>query len=304
MKVSVAMIAFNQERFIAQAVEGVLAQRADFEWELVIGEDCSNDGTRAICEAYQRRYPEKIRLLLRDGNVGMMRNFIETLEACEGKYVAICEGDDYWTADHKLQRQADFLDANPEYSISFHNVNSVWDDGRSEPALLCRPGQPNRYTFENIVQENFIPTPSVMFRNHLFGKFPEWFATLQMGDWPLHILNAQHGAIGYLDEVMAVYRRHQGSNFAARDVVKNYEAILQVYECVSKHVAGASPGAIRRGKSRVYAELCLAHAGAGRIGSALRYALRAIALSPGDTALYLRYARALKLALSRASVGA
>jgi glycosyltransferase involved in cell wall biosynthesis len=298
------MIAFNQERFVAQAIESVISQNTDFNWELVIGDDCSTDSTRAICEAYQRRHPGRIRLLLRDRNVGMMRNFTQTLEACGGTYVAICEGDDYWTADHKLQRQADFLDANPKCSISFHNVKSVWENSNGEAILLCPPSQRPISTFENIVQENFIPTPSVMFRNHLFGKFPEWFTALQMGDWPLHILNAQYGFIGYLDEVMAVYRRHEGNTFASRDVVRNYKAILEVYRSVKTHVRGASPHAIRKGKSHVYAELCMAHGRVGRPGSALLCALAAIALRPGDRDVYVSCARALKLALKDASARA
>ena len=97
VKVSVAMITYNHERFIAQAIESVLMQQTDFAVELVIGEDCSTDKTRAIVCAYGERYPERIRLLLPERNQGMIPNFVATMNACQGQYIALLEGDDYWT---------------------------------------------------------------------------------------------------------------------------------------------------------------------------------------------------------------
>ena len=95
--VSICVITYNQEKYIAQAIDGVLMQQTDFPIELIIGEDCSPDNTRKICLDYKNKYPDKIKLLLPDKNKGSMRNFIDTMQAANGKYIALCEGDDYWT---------------------------------------------------------------------------------------------------------------------------------------------------------------------------------------------------------------
>ena len=129
VKVSVHMITYNHERFIAQAIEGVLMQQTDFAVELVIGEDCSTDGTRAIVRRYGERYPERIRLLLQERNLGARANALATLNACRGQYIALCEGDDYWTDPTKLQKQVDFLESHPECSLCFHRVLVVYEDG-------------------------------------------------------------------------------------------------------------------------------------------------------------------------------
>ena len=134
VKVSVAMITYNHERFIAQAIESVLMQQTDFAVELVIGEDCSTDGTREIVRAYGERYPERVHPLLHEHNLGLKghNNFVATLKACRGQYIALLEGDDYWTDPHKLQKQVDFLDGHPEYVGCFHNAMEVFDDGIRE----------------------------------------------------------------------------------------------------------------------------------------------------------------------------
>lgn len=121
--VSVLMITYNHENFIREAIEGVLMQKTDFPVELIIGEDCSTDSTRKICLEYKAKYPDKIRLLLPEFNLGVMRNFIETMQAATGKYIALCEGDDYWTDQYKLQKQVDFLEANSDYSCCFHRYD-------------------------------------------------------------------------------------------------------------------------------------------------------------------------------------
>jgi glycosyltransferase involved in cell wall biosynthesis len=209
MKVSVCMVTYNHERFIEQAVASVLTQEISFEYEIVIGEDCSTDRTRDILIELQHANPDKIRLLLREHNLGAQRNFVQTLDACQGQYIAYLEGDDYWTSNAKLQRQVDFLDQHADFAICFHNAIKFYDDGSEPATLICPDDQPTISTIEDILRKNFIPACSVMFRNRLFGAFPDWFFDLKLGDWPLHILNAQYGKIGYINEVMAAYRLHR-----------------------------------------------------------------------------------------------
>ena len=117
--VSIKMITYNHAPFIAQAIEGVLQQKTNFPFELVIGEDCSTDGTRALVFEYQKKYPDIIRVVTSDENVGMKKNGLRVLAACLGKYIAFCEGDDYWHNLDKLQKQADYLDSHPECGLVF-----------------------------------------------------------------------------------------------------------------------------------------------------------------------------------------
>ena len=126
-KVSVFMITYNHEKYIAEAIDSVLMQKTDFDFDIVIGEDCSTDATRRIVLEYSRKYPDKIKLLLHNVNVGFISNLMYVLEACTGKYIAMCEGDDYWTDPFKLQKQVDFLEANKEYVLATHGYRMVRD---------------------------------------------------------------------------------------------------------------------------------------------------------------------------------
>ena len=119
-KVSVVMLTYNHEKFIAQAIESVLIQRTNFPIELVVGEDCSTDGTREIVRRYAAARPDIIRLVFHEKNVGAYENGQDVLAACQGEYIALLEGDDYWTSPDKLQRQADYLDAQPACALCFH----------------------------------------------------------------------------------------------------------------------------------------------------------------------------------------
>jgi hypothetical protein len=138
--VSVHMITYNHEPYIAQAIEGVLKQEIDFPMELVIGEDCSTDRTREIVMEYQKRYPDIIRAVLWKRNVGGRRNSRKVVELLRGKYVAFNEGDDYWTHPRKLQRQVDILQSRPEVGL----VSSGFDRYIVETGKLIR-WRPRRY---------------------------------------------------------------------------------------------------------------------------------------------------------------
>jgi glycosyltransferase involved in cell wall biosynthesis len=202
--VSVCMITYNHEAYISEAIEGVLMQQTTFSIELIIGEDCSTDNTRNICIEYQEKYPDKIKLLLPETNLGMMQNFITSLQACTGKYIALCEGDDYWTDPLKLQKQVDFLEANKDYSICFHNVK-VLDQGQLKEDFICKE-MPETTTLKYLVTENFIHTSSVLFRKN--KNVIDELETMNSpaGDYILHMLNAKYGKIKKLKTTMAVYR--------------------------------------------------------------------------------------------------
>lgn len=209
-KISVAMITFNHERFIVRAVESALEQRGDFDFEIVIGEDGSTDGTRELLLELERGAPDRIRLLLRPQNIGMHENFMGVLAACRGEYVALLEGDDYWTDADKLRLQVELLDERPDVAICHHNALRLYDDD-SRPAIAWNQTPPPALAaVDDLLRGNFIITCTTMYRNGKIGVFPDWFRRGRFCDWTLHVLNAQHGAIAYIDREMAAYRQHAG----------------------------------------------------------------------------------------------
>lgn len=236
MKVSVLMITYNHEQFIAQALDSILNQDTCFEYEIVIGEDCSTDGTREILLSYQKLHPDKIRLLLPEKNLGMMANFIQTYAACRGDYVALLEGDDYWTSPHKLQQQADYLDNHPECAECFHNVEVVDDRYPENNYLFSSQKTLTFYNLEDIVASNVISTCSAMFRAKHISKFPDWFMSMPMGDWPLHVLNAEKGTLAFLPETMAAYRVHDGGVWSRSSRMAILKKSLVAIEVINKHL--------------------------------------------------------------------
>lgn len=253
--VSTLMISYNHEAFISQAIKGVLMQKTNFPIELIIGEDYSIDGTREICFEYQQKYPEIIRVLPREENLGMMPNFVDAFKSCRGKYIALCEGDDYWTDLNKLQKQIDFLEANSDFVICFHNMQVVYEDGNLQPHI-SNVNQQQITTFEDLAAKNFIQTASCCFRNNLFGDFPKWFVNMSVGDWVLHLLNAQYGKIMYLDEVMGVYRVHEQGAWSMKTIEETSRRWKEVVETCYKHFYPRAKNQFARQISRAKIDLC------------------------------------------------
>jgi glycosyltransferase involved in cell wall biosynthesis len=256
VKLSVAMITYNHESFIGQALESVLAQRVNFDYEIVVGEDCSTDGTRAILMDFCRRYPERIVPLLHDRNIGALRNFQATLAACRGQYLAIVEGDDYWTCQRKLQTQVDFLDEHPDYAICFHRARTRDETASARTDVLprCPAGT---YTIEDLIAFNLIPTCTVMYRRASVGPLPNWFLDLKLGDWPLHILVARFGKIRLMDEVMAVYRMHPGGMWTSGEAISQKHAMMRMMEALDRHMDYQYTAAINRWRAVCYFDMAL-----------------------------------------------
>jgi len=166
--VSVCMITYNHELYIREALDGVVMQKTNFKIELILGEDCSSDETRKICENYAAKYPELIQLLPSDCNLGMSQNGIRTLQSCKGKYIALLEGDDYWTDPLKLQKQVDFMELNPEYSMCFtrfrliNQIKNIISDDYNEG--FFEDTMPIEFNFETLNKGWQIGTQTLMFR--------------------------------------------------------------------------------------------------------------------------------------------
>lgn len=222
-KVSVSLITYNHARYIEQAIESVLAQRTSFPFELVIGEDESSDGTREIVQRYAAAHPRLIRLHLhqRAANIAYQgrptgrQNFVHNLGSARGEYIALLDGDDYFTDPEKLQRQADFLDTNPRCGTCFHQVKFVNEANETLPTKPTPPSKTISSLHDLLGRQFFANTASVMYRRGLFPDFPEWFFRCPVGDFPLHVLNGLRGDFGFIDREMAAYRIHSGGVWAA-----------------------------------------------------------------------------------------
>jgi glycosyltransferase involved in cell wall biosynthesis len=289
-ELSIVMIAYNVEHYIRQALDSALMQQVDFGYEIVIGEDCSTDRTREVVLEYARRYPDRIRPLLRTANLGMNRNFMETLLAARGRFIALLDGDDYWTAPHKLQKQMDFLRANPEFSTCFHNALVVYEDEDRPPHPFHVP-QPQQLishhvprpvsTLAELAGGNFMQTCSVMFRAGLYGELPDWYLRMPTFDWPLHVLNAEHGDIGYIDEVMGAYRVH-AAGFWSRNMIfyrtiEDVEAMIRGYGLINRHTGYRFDRVIRGQLLPLYRRAAEVLLEGGQRQRAFAYALKGLA---------------------------
>jgi glycosyltransferase involved in cell wall biosynthesis len=283
VKVSVLIKAYQHERFIAAAVESAVRQDTDFEYEIVVGEDCSRDRTRDVLLALRDRYPDKLRLLLRERNLGNVRNLTETLCACRGEYVALLDGDDFWTAPRKLQRQAAHLDAHPELSSCAHNA-AVVDDSGERVLRNYRPGRRSHViSLRRMLVNDPVPTSSVMFRRALCRQLPDWYYTVPMGDWPLHVLTLRHGGMAYFGEVMGAYRQHAGGLWSSAEPVRARLGRIDVYRHLNAELGLAYDRLIRERMARQYLALADHYRRSGdpaRMRSHLREALQVCRWNP------------------------
>lgn len=273
MKVSVVMITYNHEKFIAQAIDSVLMQEIKFDYEIVIGEDCSTDNTRHIVIDFQKRYPDKIRLLLPEQNLGMLKNFITTIQACRGEYTAILEGDDYWTSPHKLQRQIDFLDNHPECTICFHDVTEIYEDNSKQPWRSICGYQKEILELEDLLKHNIAYTCTAMFRKSVVKEFPDWYSMglVKAGDYPLWIFCAEKGKIGYLHEVMAVYRIHSGGVWSSQKKNKQLQDEIIVNEYINQYLNFKYQNTIKKKKYAFYYEIAEEYEKQGNYYQSIQY---------------------------------
>ncbi|PVX46615.1 glycosyltransferase involved in cell wall biosynthesis [Flavobacterium sp. 103] len=209
---SVCLITYNHEQFIRQAIEGVLMQKVDFDWELIIAEDCSTDSTRAIILEYKEKYPDFVKLILQEKNVGAAKNWLDLMAVPRSKYVAYFEGDDYWTDPLKLQKQVDFLEANPEYVMCTHTAEEKNEITNSSIIFPNIKDDTAKY-IEDYIINNLTATCSLMFKAEYLEPIPKWFNEILFGDLALMLLifYRSNKKMMILKDCMGVYRVNSGS---------------------------------------------------------------------------------------------
>lgn len=247
--VSINCMTYNHEKYIANAIDSFLMQVTDFEFEILIGEDCSTDHTRAIVDEYVEKYPSKVKLITSPTNIGTLQNGLRLYQASSGKYIADCEGDDYWTDPYKLQKQVDYMESNPDCTLCFHAAELI-------KAPNNRTGQGVRpYTSSRLSStEDFIrggggfcPTASLFYPRKLIEKLPDFYMNAHVTDYPLQLYLASLGETYYMDEFMSVYRievegswtnnLHTGEGQNAK-MIEAYEGDIHMLQSFSQYTNG------------------------------------------------------------------
>lgn len=209
--VSICCITYNHQDYIEKCLDGFLMQKTDFPFEIVIDDDCSSDGTKEIIDKYQRKYSNIIKANFRSHNIGPIRNFFDNLSKATGEYIAICEGDDFWIDPKKLQIQKDFLESNPNFSLHAHSVEILDDTEKFSAYNPYTNIDKDIFSFEDVLMNHFIPTPSLFFRRtHLPDPLPSFVRNIRNGDIALELMLIAQGKGFYDERIMAVYRHHDG----------------------------------------------------------------------------------------------
>lgn len=236
--VSIDCITYNHEKYIADAIESFLMQKTNFKFEILIHDDASTDSTPEIIQKYERLYPDTIKPIYQKENQyskGVNVTLKYQLSRARGKYIAVCEGDDYWINPHKLQKQVDYLENNPSCSLCFHNAEVIDATSGNKTGKKHIPWAPynERYYYKKNAKYNagelaildFIPTASLIFPRNLTEAFlnnpPKWITEAIVGDAPARLILANYGYAYYFDEVMSIYRTNVEGSSTHRANIEN-----------------------------------------------------------------------------------
>lgn len=237
LQVKVVMVTYNQEKYIAQAIESVIMQKTNFVYRLIIGDDYSTDSTTDICEQYAEKNPDMITLICNSKNMGLLANYKQILENYQAKYIAILEGDDYWTDENKLQAEFDLLESNPNIGLVHTDCDLLFESGK------LQKGSHHHYVnsfkngndFKQLLEDNYIRPVTVMFRQEIYDKFVPIDEYIQLGfitlDSPMWLDIARNTTFSYLYNSTAVYRIHNSSlsnNSQYEKMAKFFKSIYDI----------------------------------------------------------------------------
>lgn len=231
--VSISCITYNHEPYIRKCLDGFLLQQTNFSYEILIHDDASTDETANIIKEYEEKYPNIVKPIYQTQNqyskgvkgISIVYNFVRA----KGLYIAMCDGDDYWTDPYKLQKQVDFLQKNTDYQLVYHKVN-IYDEVQNKLNIEENNvlNQEKTYTIEDLAKRNFIHTPSVLFRKDNLDFSPFLKSKIVPLDYSLWVFCAAHGKIKYLPDIMAVYRIWNGSVWEKKSVVYKTKIWIEV----------------------------------------------------------------------------
>lgn len=240
--ISVGVMAYNQEKFVRQTMDCILAQQCNFSFEIVIGDDDSSDNTRPILEEYQRKYPHIIKLLPKGPNKGILRNFRAVMEACTGKYISFCHCDDFWHDPFKLEKQVSFLENNPDYGFVHTDANVLFENSRitmpSYHAKEQKPMPEGMVFAELLTSKFFIFTGSACYPKAVIEKYVD-FNEFEKEDFlyedlPTWLELAKHVRFKYLPDATLTYRVMENSHSNPKQVARKF-FLLEAHHKMKKH---------------------------------------------------------------------
>jgi len=232
--VSICCLTYNHETYIKQCLDGFLMQKTNFPFEILIHDDASVDNTQNIIKNYELKHSDIIKPIYQKENqyskgIGVSR--VYQFPRAKGKYIAMCEGDDYWIDPYKLQKQVDFLETHPEYVFSFHD-SIILNQRTGEKRMRIGDRQiENTVDLKSLIIQNNIPTASIVFRNFLdYAQLPDWIGKISKGDYGLCVLLAEEGPGKYLPEAMSVYRIHEVCVWSSKGFEFTHSANIIFYK--------------------------------------------------------------------------
>lgn len=233
---SICCTTYNQEKYVTQAIEGFLIQETTFPIEIIIHDDASTDNTVNIIKSFAEKDDRIVTILQEENQYSQnnkpWNNYV--FPKAKGKYIALCEGDDYWTDPLKLQKQVDFLEANPDYGLCFHNVNvlNMFDDTFTPDNYSNNSLEDS--TINDLVKKNYINTLSVVLRNDF--KLQPYFNEFKSGDWPLYVIQIKDRRIKRLNEIMGVYRVHDGGVWSSINKLEKITFLIDTIELMISEI--------------------------------------------------------------------
>jgi hypothetical protein len=254
------MVTYNHEKYIEQAVKSVLEQDVNFEYEIVVGEDGSTDTTASILRELERKNQNRIRVIYRPANLGAGANFLNTLSMCNGVYIAFLEGDDYWTSNNKLQRQVDFLNNNRGAAGVFHRTRAI-NGELGELSVFPAVDPPEFFSLDVLLRSNgshYCHVSSLLARRACLRNIDSWHTSGIVGDWPLYIMLATQGDLGFIPLEMSHYRRHAGNNWSRLSLPHRMALVAQMLMHVMGLVSGKDKEPVEKSShvhAHVWAEL-------------------------------------------------
>ncbi len=230
--VSICCIAYNVEKYIAEAIDSFLVQETKFAFEIIVGEDCGGDNTLDILNEYAEKYPKLIKIIANKVNLGITKNTIETINNAKGEYIALCDGDDYWIDKHKLQIQLNEMQKHPKCDISFHSAKKLINDELGQTiSNHCERNMIFNISEVILGRGNFMPTSSLVFKKDIFLNLPAWYSQVPVQDYFLQILASLKGGALYINRTMSIYRKGHSESWSVSqknfDTKVRYQTIVQ-----------------------------------------------------------------------------
>jgi glycosyltransferase involved in cell wall biosynthesis len=264
--VSINCITYNQENYIGDAIEGFLMQITDFNYEILIGEDCSSDNTKKIVEEYVKNYPDKIKMITSEQNVGARKNSQRLIDMSKGKYIADCEGDDYWIDPYKLQKQVDYMEEHPACTLCLHAAEIIKAPNK-KIGRVHKPYNGNKICpMEDIISRGggFCATATLFYPKKLMENPPDFYVHAPVGDYPMQMFLASQGYAYYMDDCMAVYRSGvegswnkrmiSGRNVREKIILVN-EGLVQILDGFDKYTNNQYSSEIEKNIQKIKYEL-------------------------------------------------